>query len=384
MGGIMRMQRTLKVLVPFLVLLFTALPSIGQVSYDTATLQGTVLDVQGGVVPGALVTIRNAAIGLTKSQPTGAVGTYNFPLLPVGTYQVEVTAAGFNKAVASKVVLAVGQATVEDVHLTVGGTTITVEVTSAFPLITTEQVQQANEITQQQVEELPNMNHTFDTYVLTLPGISNIQAIRNSGSQRAGTGAFNAFTTSGGNGRGGLVTIDGGENDSGEGISRTYHLPVDAIQEFLVNRNGYSAEYGFSYDEAVNIITKTGTNTYHGSAFGTFRDQATDAHQYFQPLTPSGNKFFDQEFHAGGSLGGPVVKNKLFFFLAYEGYQNAFETSRNFINATYSPTFSQLPAGQQTYINAVAADPNAAHCSPAASCAALAADLTAAVNPSNS
>ena len=151
-----------------------------------------------------------------------------------------------------------------------------------------------------------------------------------------------------------------------------------------MNRNGYNAEYGFSYDEAVTIVTKTGTNNYHGAAFGTFRDQATDAHQYFQPLTPSGKKFFDQEFHAGANLGGPLVKNKLFFFLAYEGYQNAFETSRNFINATYSPSFTQLPAGQQNYINAVAADANAADCSPAASCAALAANLTAAVNPSNS
>jgi hypothetical protein len=374
----------LKVLVPFLALLFTALPSIGQVSYDTATLQGTVFDVQGRVVPGAMVTISNAATGLTKSQQSGADGTYNFPLLPVGTYQVEATAAGFSRAVASNVALSVSQAIVEDIHLRVGETTATVVVTSESPLIAVEQAQQANEITQSQVEALPNVNHTFDAYVLTLPGITNIQAIRNSGSQRAGVVTVNVFTTSGGNGRGGQVTIDGGENDSGQGISRTYHLPVDAIQEFLVNRNGYAAEYGFSYDETVTIVTKTGTNNYHGAAFGTFRDQATDAHQYFQPLTPNGKKFFGQEFHAGASLSGPLVKNKLFFFLAYEGYQNAFETSRNFINATYSPTFAQLPTGQQNYINAVAADANVAHCSPVPSCAALAADLTAALNPSNS
>jgi len=188
--GIMRIRHTLKVLVPFSVLLFAALPSIGQVSYDTATLQGGVLDIQGRAVPGALVTIRNAATGLTKSQQSGEDGTYNFPLLPVGTYQVEVTAAGFNKAVASNVVLSVGQATVEDLHLRVGETTTTVVVTSDSPLLAVEQVQQANEITQNQVQALPNVNHTFDTYVLTLPGISNIQTIRNSGSQRAGTGTF--------------------------------------------------------------------------------------------------------------------------------------------------------------------------------------------------
>jgi carboxypeptidase family protein/TonB-dependent receptor-like protein len=380
----MRMQRMLKVLVLFLIPLLTALPSMGQVSYDTATLQGTVLDAQGRAVPGARVTISNTATGLTKSQESGADGTYTFPLLPVGTYQAEVTAPGFSRAVASNVVLSVGQALVQDMRLRLGETTATVTVTSEAPLLSVEQVQQANEITQSQVATLPNVNHTFDTYVLTLPGITNIYAIRNAGSQRAGAANVNSFTTSAGNGRGGLVTIDGGENDTGEGISRTYHLPVDAIDEFLVNRNGYNAEYGFSYEEMVTIVTKTGTNNYHGSAFGTFRDQSTDARQYFQPLSPSGNKFFDQEFHAGGSLGGPIVKNKLFFFLAYEGYQNAFETSRNFINPTYSPTFTQLPSGQQAYINALAADANASHCSPASSCAALAADLTAALNPSNS
>lgn len=378
----MRMRRALQMLVPFFILLFTALPSIGQVSYDTATLQGTVLDAQGRAVPGARVTISNAATGLTKSQESAADGTYNFPLLPVGTYQVEVTAPGFNRAVASNVVLPVGQAVAQDMHLRVGETTATVTVTSEAPLLSVEQVQQANEITQSQVATLPNVNHTFDTYVLTLPGITNIYAIRNAGSQRAGAANVNAFTTSAGNGRGGLVTIDGGENDTGEGISRTYHLPVDAIDEFLVNRNGYNAEYGFSYEEMVTIVTKTGTNNYHGSAFGTFRDQSTDARQYFQPLSPSGNKFFDQEFHAGGSLGGPIVKNKLFFFLAYEGYQNAFETSRNFLNATYSPAFTDLSKGQQNYLNAVAAGGNA--CGPVLSCAALASDLTAALNPSNS
>src|SRR2546428_14026163 len=98
MGGIMRMRRTWKVLVPFLVLLFTALPGFAQVDYSTATLQGTVLDAQGGVIPGAVVTIRNAPTGLTKSQQPGADGTNTFPLLPVGTDRGEDTTPGFNPA----------------------------------------------------------------------------------------------------------------------------------------------------------------------------------------------------------------------------------------------------------------------------------------------
>jgi len=263
----MRIWRALKVLAPMLVLLLAALPGFGQVDYSTATLKGTVLDVQGGGVPGATVTISNAATGLSKTQKSGPEGGYLFPLLPIGSYQVEVTATGFDKAVAKDVVLSVGEAAIVDIHLTVGTANVTVEVTTQTPLIQTEQVQQANDINQTQVEQLPNVNRSFDTYAQTLPGISNAAAVHDSGSQRA-IGAFpvNAFTTAGGNGRGGLVTIDGGENDYGSGITRTYFLPVDSIQEFQVNRNGYNAEYGFSYNEAVAIVTKSGTNTLHGAA----------------------------------------------------------------------------------------------------------------------
>jgi hypothetical protein len=340
---VMRIWRALKLLAPMFVLLLAALPGFGQVDYSTATLKGTVLDVQGGGVPGATVTISNAATGLSKTQKSGPEGGYLFPLLPIGSYQVEVTATGFDKAIAKDVVLSVGEAAIVDIHLTVGTANVTVEVTSQAPLIQTEQVQQANDINQTQVEQLPNVNRTFDTYAQSLPGISNAAAIHDSGSQRA-IGAFpvNAFTTAGGNGRGGLVTIDGGENDYGSGITRTYHLPVDSIQEFQVNRNGYNAEYGFSYNEAVAIVTKSGTNSLHGMAFGTFRNNNTDSGQYFQPLGPLGNRLFDQDSHYGGNLGGAIIKDKLFFFIDYEGYVNAFKSFSQFENDEFNfPTALQ-------------------------------------------
>jgi hypothetical protein len=366
-----------------LVVLLTALPSIGQVSYDTATLQGTVLDAQGRAVPGATVAINNAATGLAKSQQSGEDGSYAFPLLPPGTYEVDVTAAGFDKAVTNNVVLPVGQAVIQDVHLTVGATTTTVEVTSSAPLVSVEQTQQADEINPTQVQELPNVNHTFDAYVLTLPGVTNIQTINSSGSQRNAPGTTNAFATAGSNGRGGLVYIDGAENDSGQGISRTYHLPVDSIQEFQVNRAGYNAEYGFTYDEAVTIVTKGGTNSLHGAAFGTFRDEGTDAHQYFQPLAYKGlynqalgNKPFDQEFHGGGSLGGPIVKNKVFFFLSYEGFQNAFLTGRSFLTSVSTA----ITPGQLAY--ATALNTAGGSCN-TETCAQLATDIQHNLLPTN-
>jgi Carboxypeptidase regulatory-like domain len=374
----MRIWRALKVLAPMFVLLLAALPGFGQVDYSTATLKGTVLDVQGGGVPGATVTISNAATGLSKTQKSGSEGGYLFPLLPIGSYQVEVTATGFDKAVAKDVQLTVGEAAIVDIHMTVGTANVTVEVTSQAPLIQTEQVQQANEINQTQIDLLPNVNRSFDTYVQSLPGISDAAAVHDSGSQRA-IGAFpvNAFTTAGGNGRGGLVTIDGGENDYGSGITRTYFLPVDAIQEFQVNRNGYNAEYGFSYNEAVAIVTKSGTNTLHGAAFATYRNNNTDAGQYFQPLGPGGGRLFDQNTHLGGNLGGAIIKDKLFFFAAYEGFQTAFKSNTNFLNNAQilAPTEAQT-----NYINAIIAQGGSCG---AESCAALAANLTTALTPIN-
>jgi hypothetical protein len=378
-----------------LVVLFTSVGAFGQVDYSTATLQGTVLDAQGRAVPAATITITNPDTGLTKSQQSGADGTYTFPLLPVGAYQITVTATGFDKSVTNGINLAVGQAVVQDIHLQVGETSTVVEVTTSAPLISVEQTQQSNEINQNQIQELPNINHSFDTYVLTLPGVSNIGQIENAGSQRAVGGTFNTFVTGGGSARGGLVYIDGGENDSGEGVSRTYHLPVDAIADFTVNRNGSTAEYGFTYAEAVTIATKGGTNTLHGNAFGLFRDQHTDAIQYFQQTSASGHALFDQDFHAGASLGGPIIKNKLFFFMAYEGYQNAFQTSLNFINAQYNPGITTsgiavnpvtnavvATGGQVAYIADIAAG-GAGACG-ALTCTQLATDLTFGLNPSHS
>jgi hypothetical protein len=388
----MRLQRLLNMVVPLLLVclfLFTAKPGFSQVSYDTATLQGTVLDSQGAAIPGATVSILNPATGLAKSMQSGQDGTYSFPLLPPGAYEVNVSAAGFDKAVANGINLPVGQAVIQDMHLTVGTTTTTVEVTSAAPLVSVEQTQQADSINPTQVAELPNVNHTFDSYVLTLPGVTNIQTINSSGSQRNSPGTTNAFATAGSNGRGGLVYIDGAEDDTGQGISRAYHLPVDAIQEFQVNRSGYNAEYGFTYAEAVTIVTKSGTNTVHGTLFGTFRDEGTDAHQYFQPLAyrnpitnalvynqVSGDKPFDQEYHLGGSVGGPIVKNKLFFFASYEFFQNAFLTGRSFL----TPVSQGITAGQTKYIGDITT--TGGSCG-VLTCAQLATDLSTKLIPTN-
>jgi hypothetical protein len=321
----MRAHRTVKMLAALMVLfLVAALPAIAQVSNTAAALRGSVLDEQGGGVPNATVTVSNTALGLSKVVKTGTDGAYEILSLNPGTYRIEIEASGFQKTIADNVVLSVGQLTVYDAHMKVGAVSMVVEVSgNAAPLIDTEQTQQANTINPTQVQDLPNINRNFTEAVYTLPGVANSDAPR---AQTPGfTGFFTTgFSIGGSNGRNNLSTIDGGENEYGTGQYRVSTYPLDAIQEYQVNRSAFAAEFGFTDGAAINIVTKTGTNLYHGSAFGYFYDRYTNAQSYFygvehatDPVFPT--QPFSQNIYAGGSIGGPIVKDKLFFFLSYEG-----------------------------------------------------------------
>src|SRR5271163_1657656 len=321
----MRAHRTVKMLAALMVLfLVTALPAIAQVSNTAAALRGSVLDEQGGGVPNATVTVTNTALGLSKVIKTGTDGAYEILSLNPGTYRIEIEASGFQKTVADSVVLSVGQLTVYDAHMKVGAVSMVVEVSgNAAPLIDPEQTQQANTINPAQVTDLPNINRNFTEAVYTLPGVANSDAPR---AQTPGfTGFFTTgFSIGGSNGRNNLSTIDGGENEYGTGQYRVSTYPLDAIQEYQVNRSAFAAEFGFTDGAAINVVTKTGTNQYHGSAFGYFYDRYTNAQSYFygvehatSPEFPT--QPFSQNVYAGGSIGGPIVKDKFFFFLSYEG-----------------------------------------------------------------
>jgi hypothetical protein len=318
----MRTHRILAVLAPLALMLVASLPSHAQVSYSTATLRGTAVDPGGGVIPGATVTARSLATGIAKSAKTGADGTYQIPELSPGTYDVEVNASGFAKLVAKSVALTVGQVVVYDAHLQVGASSSVVEVSSAaLPLIETERTQQANTIDQRQVADLPNINRTFTQPIYTAPGVANSNAptIQDS---NVGTGYLSSgFSIGGSTGRSNLVTIDGGENDYGSGALRVTHVPLDSIQEYQINRNAFAAEFGNTIGSAINMVTKGGTNNSHGIAYGYFRNEGTDSGSYFNKLLAPGTKPFEQGAIAGGAFGGPIKRDKLFFFMSYEHQQ---------------------------------------------------------------
>ena len=297
--------------------LLASLSAVAQVDYSTATLRGTVVDPQGAVIAGATVTATNTSRGITRTATTDAGGRYQILALPPATYQVTVEKQGFSRETLKDVVLTVGQSLQYDAHLKVGVATETIEVNpDSVPLIQTDQSQQANTINTLQVEDLPNINRGFTFDVYTLPGVSNSEATR---TQNPGFTGYltTGFSIGGSNGRNNLSTIDGGENEYGTGQYRVTNLPVDAIQEYQVNRNGFAAEFGFTDGSAINIITKSGTNLWHGSAFGYFRNRDTEATNFFNGLERL-PKAFDQDAFMGGTLGGPIAKDKLFVFMAYE------------------------------------------------------------------
>lgn len=307
-----------------LLLLFTwTLQAYAQVDVSTGTLKGTVTDPNGAVVAGATVTATSVARGITKTAKTNQDGAYQIPLLDPGTYQIKVEATGFDKEVIDGINLTVGQLLVYDIHLRVGTVTHEVIVTADAPLIEVQQTQQANTISEIQVENLPNISRNFTQNVFTLPGVSSASATR---TQQPGFTGFGTtgFSIGGSNGRNNLSTIDGGENEYGSGQYR-FIPSVDAIQEFQVNRNAFNAEFGFTVGSVVNVVTKSGTNKFHGTAFAYFRDQYTEAANYFNQFLPSATgavggykKAYSQNFYPGGTFGGPLIKDKLFIFTSYE------------------------------------------------------------------
>src|SRR2546425_823309 len=348
-----------------LLVLLAALPGYAQVDYATATLKGTVLDPQGAAVGGATVTVTNLSTGISKTVKTGAEGTFQFSALHPGTYKVQAEAPGFEKTIASNLQLSVGQVVVNDVRLKVGAVTDVVEIEAAPPLIETERTQQANLINEQQVDDLPNITRSITQAVYTLPGVSDANAPR---SQQPGfTGFFTTgFSIGGSNGRNNLSTIDGGENEYGTGQYRVTTIPLEGIQEFEVNRNGYTAQFGFTDGSAINIVTKSGANLLHGSAFGYFQNHSASATNFFNGIEglPAA---YNQNVYTGFTLGGPVKKDKLFWYLAYE-YQNLNNPDFTNANIITAPTAlglnapglaagctAGIAANQLCYVNALKA-----------------------------
>jgi len=290
-----------------------------QAGYDTSALKGTVYDPSNSAVANATITVTSQSTGISKSTGSDSDGSYDFPALPPGSYRIMIEAPGFRQTINNNLILTVGATAIYDVHLSVGELHQVVEVTDQPPLIDTQQTQQANTVDTRQVENLPNTNLNFTQAIYTLPGVVSSAAPvlqdPNIGTDYLSSG----FSIGGSNGRNNLFTIDGGEDDFGSGALRVQHVPIDSIQEYQVNRNSFAPEFGFTVGTAINIVTKTGTNHFHGSLYSYFHNESTDAANFFNGFSADPTrKPFEQGLIAGATFGGPIQKEKLFLFTSFE------------------------------------------------------------------
>ena len=294
----------------------------GQLS--TSTINGTVRDTSGSVVPEANVLLRNVDTGVERQTVSNGAGNYLFLSIQPGKYTLEATRPGFNKSVIAPFTLEVNQTATFDFNMKVGGVeqSVTVEAVGADIQASTAEVGAV--VSSRQVVDLPLNGRNF-TQLLTLsPGVAPVSVSQNSGSWISSPiGSYSFPAINGQTNRSNFFLMDGVSDQAP--YTSVYAVPpiVDAIQEFKVQSHNDQAEFGGATGGIINVVTKSGTNEYHGTAWEYLRNNAFDARNRFLPsVTPFKQNMF------GASVGGPVIipkiyngKNKTFFFVAYQGFR---------------------------------------------------------------
>ena len=293
-----------------------------QAGGSTSEIRGRVTDPNGAVVRGATVTVTDAERGSSRTATTDEEGEYRFLSLTPGTYQLRIEAAGFSAQVKNNVQVTVGQTADQNFAMQVGDATATVEISGDPPLIETDRSQQSTTVSERFIRDLPIDRRDYLTFTLLAPGVVDSNALADNSDFRVAQTPQSGISFYGNNGRGNSITVDGAEaNDQGGGVRST--LSQEAVQEFQINRSNYNAELGGASGGVINIVSKTGTNRFGGTAFGYFRHQSLDAGDPFA-IVLEGNttrriKPDSERQQYGFTLGGPFVKDKLFFFGGYEG-----------------------------------------------------------------
>ena len=298
-----------------LALCVVAGPALAQSA--TGSISGTVLDTSGAPLPGAAITAKNARTGAVRTATSNATGAFLFPLVPVGVYDVASTLQGFTASNVGRAEVSVGADSSLKLVMALAGVKSAVTVTEEAPIIETTRSEQTSAVNETYIQNLPTNGRNFIDFVLTTPGVTK--------DPRLGDISF-----AGQRGTLNSLVIDGANNDNtffGQSLGRTgsgrapYQFSQDAVKEFQVNRNAYSAEYGRAGGAVINVVTKSGTNEFHGSAFEFYRDKGLNANDYINVI--NGRAISNYHYNQfGASLGGPIVKDQLFFFANYDGQRN--------------------------------------------------------------
>ena len=311
-------------MVGLLVLLSSGI-ALAQVS--TGTISGTVKDNSGAAVRGATVVIQNEGTQISRKVTTDDGGRYTAPSLGVGQYSVTVGQEGFRTEVRSGIVLTVGREAIVDLSLTVGAVTQTVKVTGDAPVVESTTGSLGSLVDDHTMRALPLNGRSYDQLALLQPGVVLTEPGHTGGTSLT-FGSGKRFSVGGQRSYANSFLLDGTNvNDQANGTpggAAGTNLGVDTILEFKIFTNSFKAEYGHSSGSVISAITRTGTNTLHGTAFEYIRNSALDARNFFDPGT-SPPSFKRNQF--GGVLGGPIKKDKTFFFGGYEGLRQGLGTT---------------------------------------------------------
>lgn len=304
----------------FVFSLILAIPMSAQLT--GGTLFGTVTDPSGATVPKAQVSVKNVATGVVKSATTNADGLYTAPNLLPGTYQLSVSSPGFSTQVLNGITITVGAQRIANVALKLGQVKQDVQVSDEAPPLQLANSALSDTVNATTVRELPLNGRSWTDLTTLQPGVANPQSQPPFNGGRGQRGFGNQIAITGSRPQENNYRLDGvSVNDysnGGPGNVEGGALGVDAIQEFSVLTSTYPAEYGRTSGGVINAVTRSGTNGYHGNAYEFLRNNMLDARNYFDVTRPA---FHRNQF--GGSLGGPIIKDKTFFFADYEGLRES-------------------------------------------------------------
>lgn len=290
-----------------------ALSPAARAQVDAGSIVGTVHDQTGAAVPGASVVATETKTNATTTATTDAAGNYVATPLRIGTYSLSVEAPGFRKKTRDGIVLRVQDRLRVNFDLEVGGVAETLVVSGEAPVVQTETSSLGEVVDARQIVDLPlNGRNYVDLAILTSGVIRTLEG--NNGN------VGGSFVTNGARGTLNNFILDGIDNNSNDNGTNVIQTPVDALEEFKIQTSNYSAEFGRSGGAVINASIKSGTNDISGSAFYFLRDESLDARQFFEDPAEPKAPFHFQQF--GGSLGGPIRKDKTFFFFDYQGERN--------------------------------------------------------------
>jgi len=322
-------------------LLLTAIAAFPQSQATTGNIEGRVTDPNGAAVPGVTVTATNQETALSKTADTDGDGVYRIIFLPPGKYKVTTSrVAGFLPASFENATVTVGGQTPLDIQLNLSGAdTVTVDVSTQGQIVETTRTSVASTINERAIQNLPVNGRSFLDFATLTPGV--VRDPTRAGDLAVGgqKGTFNS------------LQVDGADNNNtffGQSFGRTgtrppYQFSEESVQEFQVNQNGFSAEFGRAGGAVINVVTKSGTNQWHGSAFEYFRDESLNSNTPI--LTARGVKRPKSQINQfGGTLGGPIKKDRAFLFAAFDGQRS------NIPNIVDAPNFFAQPAAIQTLL----------------------------------